>query len=181
MIFVTVGTTLPFDELIAEIDRLVRDGDVKESVICQIGTGVYEPTDCQWFRFRSSVGDLITEADIVIGHGGTGTTLELLNSGKHFVLFANPRAADSHQAEFLAAMQRETGILWSEDVSDLGRLLSEVRNAVLRPVDSSSLGDDLLSYVRSQEDVKKRRGVIGTIGAMLFALLDLFNWPPRLE
>ena len=59
MIFVTVGTTR-FEALIVEVDRLAASATA-EPVLCQIGSGDYEPAHCDYFRFRPSIDDLIAD------------------------------------------------------------------------------------------------------------------------
>ena len=124
MIFLTVGTTMPFDELVEFVDQLKKAEHIKEDVLCQIGNGKYLPEACEYFRFRPGLNEYIEPASIVIGHGGTGTVLSMLNSGKKFIAVVNPRAADSHQSQFLSRMQLETDLLWTDDLSKLPDLIN---------------------------------------------------------
>ena len=41
MIFITVGSTLPFDPLLQTIDDLIAQGELQGDVICQTGTSKY--------------------------------------------------------------------------------------------------------------------------------------------
>jgi len=103
MIFVTVGTTY-FDELVAEVDRLKRAGIIRDSVIAQIGAGKYIPTECEWLRYTGDIDAYFRDADLIIGHGGTGTVFDLLETGKPFIAVANRALKDDHQTEFLKAV-----------------------------------------------------------------------------
>ncbi len=127
MIFVTVGSTMPFDELLAEVDRLAGAGVFGEDVLCQGGQSAYRLTHGEQFMGRPSIEDLIAEASFVISHGGAATVLQLLLAGKPFVAFANPRGADDHQGGFLTAVARNCPISWGRDVGDLERLFRERR------------------------------------------------------
>jgi UDP-N-acetylglucosamine transferase subunit ALG13 len=124
MIFVTVGTTMPFDELLVEVDRLAACGFFGAEVVCQAGQSAYRMDHAEQFVGRPSIDDLIAESSLVITHGGA-TVIQLLATGKPFVAFPNPRGAGDHQTSFLAAMARSCTISWSRNVHDLERLVLE--------------------------------------------------------
>lgn len=126
MILVTVGSTMPFDELIAEVDRLAGAGVFGEKVLCQSGQSTYRMQHAEQFMARPGLGDLIAEASLVITHGGA-TVIEVLLAGVPFVAFANPRGAGDHQRGFLTQVARLCDISWSADVRDLERLVAERR------------------------------------------------------
>jgi len=126
MIFVTIGTTIPFDELFEEIDRLIGEGIIKDEIICQTGQSIYEPKNCEFFKFKPNVDDYIEKADQLIIHGGTGSTFGALLSQKPFIAFANPRGADDHQAEFLTELSAHFKLPWSRNCSDLSDLLMQI-------------------------------------------------------
>lgn len=148
MIFVTVGTTMAFDTLIRKVDQLVADGTIAEPVICQIGTGTYEPEHCKFFRFRPSLDDLFDEADVVITHGGA-TVISLLVARKRFVAVPNDRAADQHQLHFLERMARQAALHWTSDLSQLGPLIATAKGPYPDFDRMPSLADDLKTYLRS--------------------------------
>jgi beta-1,4-N-acetylglucosaminyltransferase len=129
MILVTVGTTIPFDELIEEVDRLCGEKFFPSEVLCQTGHSAYCPRNCEWFRFRRTLDDLIERADVIICHGGTGSVLQAIIAEKRFVAFANPRAADAHQEQFLERLSAEFEIAWSGRVRDLGSLFGSAMQA----------------------------------------------------
>lgn len=126
MIFVTVGTTGPFDELLQEVDRLAANGLFAEEIICQGGQSAYQMQHAKQFVGRNNIGDLIAQSAFVISHGGL-TVIELLRAKKPFVAFPNPRLADDHQAFFLQQISAAAEISWSRDVTDLARLYEERR------------------------------------------------------
>lgn len=147
LIFVTVGSSLPYDELVRRVDQLVADGVIEEPVICQIGDGKYEPRHCEHFRFKPSLEDDIERASLVIGHGGTGTVTGLLASGKPFVAVPNPFVVHNHQEQFLARLSKDVSFLWTKDLSDLPRLISEARTFTLRVASGERLTDDLRRFL----------------------------------
>ncbi len=150
VIFVTVGTTLPFDELVEAVDKLVADGVIKEPVVCQIGHGQYVPKKCEFFRFKPTLDDDIARASLVIGHGGTGTVTGLLASGKAFLAVANPLGVHDHQRQFLARLSRAMQSLWTADLSELPRLIERARTFRPQAVSGERLTDDLKRFLLSR-------------------------------
>ena len=122
MIFVTVGTTMPFDELIEEVDRLSGEGFFNEQVVCQTGQSRCAPKRCEHFRYAPDLGAYMAAASFLIVHGGTGSVIEAMLTNKPFLAFANPRAADDHQGQFLSRIGNEYGVVWSRNCAELSRL-----------------------------------------------------------
>lgn len=151
MIFVTVGTTLPFDDLVQAVDRLVAAGTVSEPVLCQIGHGQYVPQHCEHFRFKPNLDEEIGRASLVIGHGGTGTVTGLLASGRPFIAVANPLGVDDHQRQFLARLNRAVSLLWTADLSELPRLIEAARNFKPQSATGERLTEDLKRFLLESE------------------------------
>jgi UDP-N-acetylglucosamine transferase subunit ALG13 len=128
VILVTVGTTMPFDELLEEVDRLAGAGALGEDVLCQSGHSSYRMAHGEQFVGRPTLHDLMDESSLVITHGGS-TVIQLLLMGKPFVAFPNPRGAGDHQTNFLAQISEVADVSWSRDVRDLGVLLKQRRRA----------------------------------------------------
>jgi beta-1,4-N-acetylglucosaminyltransferase len=148
VILVTVGTTMPFDELIEAMDRLTAQGSLLEPVVCQIGNGRYEPGHCEYFRFKPSLAALTREASLVIGHGGTGTVLSLLAERKPFIAVVNPRGANDHQGQFLERLSRVVSILWTRDFGDLPALIERAREFKVEAMIQECLADDLRKFLQ---------------------------------
>ncbi len=140
MIFVTVGTTY-FDELIEEVDRLKKTGEITEHVIAQIGRGQYEPEHCEHFRYTDEIGTYFDQADVVIGHGGTGTVFDVLERGRPLVAVANHRLQHDHQTEFLKAISRCGYCQCCFHLQDLSACLARARRQVARYVNPEPLSD----------------------------------------
>ncbi|WP_150051205.1 MULTISPECIES: glycosyltransferase [Methylomonas] len=147
MIFVTVGTTLPFDDLIRLVDEAVGCGAIQDKVICQIGHGAYQPRHCEFFHYSQSLSDYLDQADRVICHGGTGSTLDVVARGKKFVAVANPKGADDHQTQFLARLAKVVPILWTRELSEVLPLLARAENYRYQTAEVPSLADDLNGYI----------------------------------
>jgi len=92
MIFVTVGTQLPFDRLVRTVDEWALSG--KRSVYAQIGPTDYKPRNIGWSQFLSAdeCHRRISTCSAVIAHAGMGTILTALELGKPVIVM--PRRAD---------------------------------------------------------------------------------------
>jgi UDP-N-acetylglucosamine transferase subunit ALG13 len=139
MILITVGTTMPFDELLAEVDSLADRSVFDEEILCQYGQSTYRMKNGSQFKARPRLDDLIEQSSLVITHGGS-TVIQLIHACKPFVAFPNPRGAGDHQTEFLKRLSGLADISWSANVADLARLYSyrrqfghaKVRDEVVR-------------------------------------------------
>lgn len=149
MIFVTVGTTLHFDELIEAVDNLVGKGVISEPVVCQIGNGKYIPKNCEYFRFQKSIEEEISRSSLVICHGGTGTVFSLLTKGKSFVSVANTRGAHDHQTQFLSQLGKNGCLLWTKNLDELPMLIKKASTFKPKPFYSEHLADDLTEYLNT--------------------------------
>jgi beta-1,4-N-acetylglucosaminyltransferase len=124
VIFVTVGTTMPFDELLEEVDLLAGLQALGNEVVCQYGQSAYRMKHGKQFKARTSIDDLIEKSSLVITHGGS-TVIKLMLAKKPFVAFPNPRGAGNHQTEFLKTISEVARISWSKNVKDLRALYDE--------------------------------------------------------
>ncbi|SMC26272.1 UDP-N-acetylglucosamine transferase subunit ALG13 [Desulfacinum hydrothermale DSM 13146] len=158
MIFVTVGTTLPFDDLIRQVDRLVERGEIHEPVVCQIGTGSYRPRHCQYFDFQPTLDPWYQEASVVVAHGGTGTVLELLGLQKPFVAVANPRAVDDHQVQFLRKLESVGSVLWCRDLEKLPAYLLEAPGHRAQGLPYCSLARHLMERLEDNRNGRAAKG-----------------------
>ena len=124
MIFVTVGTT-HFDALVRSVDEAAGQGLIRDDVVIQIGYGgQYVPRHCRYFRVAPTLGPFERAADLIVGHGGTGTTLEILLMRKPLVSVSNPGVSGNHQHEFLEALEALGLVTYCRDLTDLPRMLA---------------------------------------------------------
>lgn len=106
MVFVTVGTHEdPFDRLVAEIDRLVAAGEIKEAYV-QTGYSKVVPAHC---RHDAMIGfdamqAAMKAARVVVTHGGPASIMQALALGKVPVVVPRQSAhgehVDDHQCRF---------------------------------------------------------------------------------
>lgn len=125
MIIVLLGTfPTAFERPLVEIDRLCREGIIKEKVIVQSG---HTKFDSEYLEMRpfippDELTELYKEARLVITQAGTGSLLKGMKLNKKIISI--PRLAkyeevvDNHQEEILHEFTKLNYILpWTEDVS----------------------------------------------------------------
>lgn len=123
MIFVVLGThELPFTRLIKEVERLKKEGYIKDEVIVQNGNTKYKSDVLELKPFLSfeEMDSLFEQADIVISHAGTGSVITAIKKGKKVI--AAPRLEkygehnDDHQLQLTEAFVNGGHILaWYEN------------------------------------------------------------------
>lgn len=150
MIFVTVGTT-EFDALIQAMDALIPQ--LGGAVLMQIGHGTYEPRHGEFFRFAPSLRPYYERADLVVAHGGFGTTMEVLHLGKRLVSVSNPDRYDRHQEDLLGVLDEAGHLLWCRELDDLGRAIAEARQRDFVPYEPPPcrIHQVIADYLRSLE------------------------------
>lgn len=133
MIFVTVGTT-DFDDLVRAMDDVASALSTK--VVAQIGRGSYEPHHIEYFRFAPSLDPYYAQADIVVAHGGLGTTIEVIQRGLPLIGVSNPDRYDRHQDDLLGALETRGHMVWCRNLTDLPALLADIGSRRFVPYES---------------------------------------------
>ena len=126
MIFVTVGSVAPFDELIETIDMLSRQ-DESMDFVAQIGNGAYLPKAAKWFRFEKTLDHYFRKADLVITHNGAGTLFELLRLGKKTIVVPNPKTVQMKNMDIVTKLSEGGYILKCMDLGKLGEAIYQAR------------------------------------------------------
>jgi UDP-N-acetylglucosamine transferase subunit ALG13 len=128
VILLTVGTQLPFDRLVAMVDRLAPG--LSEPVFAQTGHGSYEPRNMEARRYVDPVEfeQCIERCSLLISHAGIGTLVMAQKHGKPMILF--PRRAilkehrNDHQLATVRALRGRSGVRIAYDEDDLVRLMA---------------------------------------------------------
>lgn len=128
MIFVTVGTQLPFDRLIRAVDSLAPR--IGKRVFAQTSESSFRPTHIEWRAFirPTEVDAFFREADVVVAHAGIGTILTAQKYGKPLIVM--PRRAglgehrNDHQLATVKGLEGRRGIYVAQDETMLEELLS---------------------------------------------------------
>ena len=126
MIFITVGTEkYPFDRLVEEVDRLKEKRIINEDVFIQIGSSHYKPKFCEYSDFLpfDQMLEEMKKARIVITHGGPGSIMPVVHSGKVPIVVSRRKkygeAVDDHQISFIKKLEEKSQIIAAYDLKDL--------------------------------------------------------------
>lgn len=131
MIFVTVGThEQPFNRLVECVDNLKKNGTITEDVVIQTGYSTYEPKYCKWqklFPYQEMLR-LVSEARIVITHGGPSSFIMPLQIGKTPIVVPRRHEfnehVNNHQVSFAKAVAERMGtIIVVDDINELGNTI----------------------------------------------------------
>ena len=92
MIFVTVGTDLPFNRLVRTVDNWARE-NMRKDVFAQIGQTDWRPSYIEHVPFMQppEFNTRFSQASIIIAHAGMGTILSALRYEKPILVM--PRRA----------------------------------------------------------------------------------------
>lgn len=166
MIFVTVGTQLPFDRLIQSVDRWAGDSEVGE-VVAQIGPAQWKPLHMQWTEFvgPEEFRRYVETADAVVSHAGMGSIITALELGKPILVM--PRRAhlgehrNDHQMATAKRFHEQGRIEVAFDETELldklahlsgiqagGRINSEASPKLVETLRAFIAGEDVVSRLR---------------------------------
>ena len=151
MIFVAVGTQLPFDRLIEAVDTW--SGCSLNEVIAQVGTGgKYKPQNilCYQYVTTSDFARFCSEADIIVAHAGMGVILTARELGKPLIIM--PRIAkfkehrNNHQLATARHFGELDGIYVADDIKRL-HILLEGRDKLLGWRDTKGASENLVNRI----------------------------------
>jgi len=165
VIFVTVGTDEhPFDRLIREVDSLKERGIIREEVFIQIGFARYRPAHCPFAEVLGfgEMREKTKEARIVVTHGGPGSIMPVLYSGRVPVVVPRRKrygeVVDDHQVSFARKLEKEGRIILVEAIEDLGAAIEayetrarELTSRIKR--DRISAEENLSRFVQALEAI----------------------------
>jgi len=155
VIFVTVGSELPFDRLLMAVDRWAASRDVV--VFAQIGPAVKKPTNLEWVEFLepNSFKEKMGQASLVISHAGIGSILSAMQLGKPIVLMPRrehlQETRNDHQLATVNRLRSRSGVYIAESEGELWQWLDQadslVSGAIIQPYACDGLIDAVRSFI----------------------------------
>ena len=129
MIFVTVGTQLPFDRMIKYLDKYFYSNP-DQQVFAQIGPTDFLPKNMEFDKFISpkQAEELVKKASLIIAHAGTGSIFTALKYNKPIIIM--PRLAkynehrNDHQLATVRWAKKLSGVYIADYEDNLTSLLS---------------------------------------------------------
>ncbi|XP_017083223.1 UDP-N-acetylglucosamine transferase subunit ALG13 homolog [Drosophila eugracilis] len=145
-VYITVGTT-KFDALISSIssDSALKALEKRKCTKLVIQHGNSQPLTeekildirkshgiyIEQYKFRPNIED-IKSADLIIGHAGAGTCMDILNNRKHGLIVINDTLMDNHQLELAKQLSSENYLYYCK-VTDLDAQLASLDFKALKP------------------------------------------------
>lgn len=154
MIFLTVGTQLPFERLVRVVDDWAGRS-ARDDVFGQIGPSSYYPRNMRSAAFLSAdeCRQRIQQASVVIAHAGMGSVITALELGKPIIVM--PRRADfgehrnDHQIATAKWLSSQNRVMAAFDNDDLMEKLTQVARVEAGERITSHASPRLLSAVKS--------------------------------
>lgn len=156
MIFLTVGSQMPFDRLVLQVDEWALATGIHG--VAQVGESalqtraLHRESHVTPARFR----ELVSACDLLIGHAGMGTVLTGLEFGKPMILFprlgALRETRNDHQVATLKWLGNRAGIYPAFDAGGLAMLLNRVATGV--KLDPPAAGDESASSLALQATLR---------------------------
>ena len=122
MIFVTVGTQLPFERLVSAMDRWCGAQAPPPDVLAQVGGGRldYPSLRCVRSLDAAAYAEAIAGARLVVAHAGTGSILTALDRGVPVIIMPRDDRVnehrDDHQIQTARQLERMglVAVAWDE-------------------------------------------------------------------
>lgn len=156
LIFVSVGSLLPFERLVRAVDDWALNNQ-NEEIFVQIGDTVYEPRHAPFVRIMPMIEyrERLRDCDLLVAHVGMGSILQGLQMRKQMLLL--PRLQElhehttNHQVDTAARFSHVKGIKIVDDHMALQREMSLLLEEPLETNDgiSDSASPELLTHMRS--------------------------------
>ena len=154
MIFITVGTDMPFDRLIKAVDGWAKERN-RTDVFAQIGEGAWTPEfiDSVPFLSPSEFATRCRESSVIVAHAGMGTILSSLHAGKPLLVM--PRRAslgeqrNEHQLATARHMEGEGKVTVAFDEEDLVKRLDSLEDLSSKPAIGPYASDELVQGLRN--------------------------------
>jgi UDP-N-acetylglucosamine transferase subunit ALG13 len=154
VIFVTVGTQLPFDRLVAAVDDWAGNQNPRPDVLAQVGEGRSDFPNLRCVRSLDAAAyeRAISAARLIVAHAGTGSILAACDRGLPIVIMARDHRRgehrDDHQIQTATKLE-ELGlarVAWSTD--ELAAMIDEALRD-RRTAQPRRRSTELVDFVRS--------------------------------
>lgn len=169
MIFVSVGSVLPFDRLVRAVDEWAGEHP-ETAMFCQIGNAEHEPRHATWAR-ELSEGNYrvqLERCSLFVAHVGMGSILQALEVGRPMILMPRRAACrevtTDHQLHTAERLKGRPGLTFVEDADALKRQLdrASAKGAAATPSLGPDAGEPLVGRLRAFIASAPRRRAISS-------------------
>jgi UDP-N-acetylglucosamine transferase subunit ALG13 len=152
MIFVTVGTQLPFDRLILAVNEWAGKNQVRD-VVAQVGPSTVAAGNLtiKPFVAADEFAEFVRSASLIVAHAGMGSIITAMELGKPIVIMPRRASLGEHRNEHQLATAQQLsgrGIHVAQDAQALWALLDQ-RDTLTPPhAISSHANSELVARVQ---------------------------------
>lgn len=155
MIFVTVGSQLPFDRLIKTVD-LWAEKNKGQEVYAQTGISSFEPQNIKFCQNMSpdEYNDYLDKADFIIAHAGMGTIISALDQGKKLLLLPRLASMGEHRNDHQLATAKKFSHFSNIEIAKDGEEVQVKMGKLIKQgtgntaVIKTEVSDDLISAIK---------------------------------
>ncbi|MBY6186814.1 hypothetical protein KUV89_09300 [Marinobacter hydrocarbonoclasticus] len=153
MIFLSVGTQLPFERLVREVD--IFCGENSYQCFAQIANGNFRPANIEFVDFLSpsEYQEQISKAKVLVSHAGMGSIITALSYGKPLIIM--PRLSEfaehrnDHQVDTCNSFKDKKGIFVVNNQKELRDALVACLSGVSVEAFSRFADDDFISEIKN--------------------------------
>lgn len=156
MIFLTVGSQMPFDRLVKAVDLWAGACASKRDVLAQIGDTGFRPQHMRYERALApdKFKQACMHAEMIIGHAGMGTVLTAFELAKPLIVLprhgAKQETRNDHQVATARWLAKRHGVWVAWEVEDLPALIDGVIASPVGDVPKPSFAEPrLLAAIRN--------------------------------
>lgn len=153
MIFLTVGTVMPFDRLVKAVDSAVEAGVIDEPVFAQIGQTSCKPKNIEYAEVlgKKDFDRRVTDSSSMISHAGIGSICMALEQRKAMLVMPRRRCYREHVNDHQVDTARKFGslghVLVAYSPDELREKLPELSHFV--PVSRTNQVDRVVQRIAS--------------------------------
>lgn len=154
MILVTLGTQdKSFKRLLEAIEKQIELGNINDRVVVQAGYTEFKSSHMEIFDYidRDEFAKLLLEADLILTHGGVGTIMTALKSGKKVIgaarLSAYHEHHNDHQIQILESFDEQGYLIYASDLDKFDEYLERSKTFTPQPLVSNTQ-----SFIKLIED-----------------------------
>jgi UDP-N-acetylglucosamine transferase subunit ALG13 len=155
VIFVTVGTQLPFERMVATVDAWAARQSPAPNILAQVGDGRtdYMSLRCVHSLDGESYQTAVSEARLIVAHAGTGSILTALDHGVPVIVMPRDHLRgehrDDHQQQTARQLEKMGLVAVAWDEAALPRLIEATLARASEGRAARQRSTELVDYIRT--------------------------------
>lgn len=165
MIFLTVGSSDPFDRMVRAVDEWAASRG-RSDVFAQIGKAQYEPRHIEAVPFLSpsEFREKVRAARLLVAHAGMGSIITALETGRPLIIMPKRAQLGEHRSDHQVATARRLGqrqgitVAWDEKdlVTKLDREGGLCTPTMIAPAASPELIAAIRAFIAKPAEIEGR-------------------------